>query len=233
MYKLVCFSDSHGLLPTVPECDLVLISGDIVPLEVQRNDNKSYAWLTNEFTEWIKKCKCKKIYMIAGNHDFYFQTHAVRFRDFIEQENLQNKFCYLQDNMVTDEITGFSICGVPWICGLENWAFYTYDLYRKFEHIDNVDILLAHQPPKYEKIGCSYPNTPYERDFGSQGMADALKDKNIKLLLCGHVHTGEHNLTKMGGINMYNVSLLNEDYIWSYPLLELHVDDNCQIKNAE
>ncbi len=234
MYKLVCFSDSHGYLPDIPECDLVLISGDIIPLDIQRNANLSYKWLTTTFTDWIKRCKCQTIYMIAGNHDFYFQSEATHFREFIENKNLRDKFCYLQDNIVIDETTGFSICGIPWITGLSGWAFNSHDLYRKFSHIDSVDILLCHQPPKYEKIGCSYPNTKYERDFGSSEITDALKDKNIKLLLCGHIHSGDHSKNKMGNIEMYNVSLLDEDYRLAYPLLELNVDKNCNIiENAD
>lgn len=233
MFKLVCFSDSHGILPDIPECDLVLISGDIMPLEVQRNFHKSYMWLTTDFTEWIEKCKCKKIYMVAGNHDFYFQYYGNEFMQFIKNNNLENKFCYLEDNIVVDETTNFSICGIPWVSGPAGWAFYTQDCYHKFESVDNIDILICHQPPKYKKIGCSYPNTRYEKDWGCEEITEALKDKHIKLLCCGHIHTGEHKMHKMNNIHMFNVSLLDEDYKRKYPLLTLTVDGDCEIKNAD
>ena len=39
--KVVAISDLHGYLPEIPECDLLCICGDLVPLNVQANSRKT------------------------------------------------------------------------------------------------------------------------------------------------------------------------------------------------
>ena len=69
--KCVALSDLHGDLPEdIPECDIVIIAGDILPLNIQRDKIKSTAWLCNEFKNWCNFLKCSKVIFIAGNHDF-------------------------------------------------------------------------------------------------------------------------------------------------------------------
>lgn len=45
-------SDLHGVLPAVEECDIFLICGDIMPLNIQLNMPKSRLWLQNTFIPW-------------------------------------------------------------------------------------------------------------------------------------------------------------------------------------
>ena len=50
--KIVALSDLHGTLPTfVPECDVVVIAGDILPLNIQRKIDESICWLCNDFKD--------------------------------------------------------------------------------------------------------------------------------------------------------------------------------------
>ena len=72
--KIVALSDLHGTLPTfVPECDVVVIAGDILPLNIQRKIDESICWLCNDFKDWANKLECQKVVFIAGNHDFVFE----------------------------------------------------------------------------------------------------------------------------------------------------------------
>lgn len=69
--KIVCISDLHGFLykpEDVPECDVVCICGDIVPLDYQGDDVASIAWFCLEFVPWTDQLRCKKVIFIAGNH---------------------------------------------------------------------------------------------------------------------------------------------------------------------
>ena len=73
---IVPVSDLHGYLPdseSIPECDVVTISGDFVPLEYQNDDVASIAWFCLEFVPWTDALRCKKAILVAGNHDFFME----------------------------------------------------------------------------------------------------------------------------------------------------------------
>ena len=78
--KICVTSDLHGNLPTIEECEMLLICGDILPLKIQMNHRKSKKWLLNEFKEWIKSQPVKQTVFIAGNHDFYCDSQEEYFR---------------------------------------------------------------------------------------------------------------------------------------------------------
>jgi Icc-related predicted phosphoesterase len=67
-------------------------------------------------------------------------------------------------------------------------------------------------------------------DAGNKVLAKAIKEKEPKICLHGHIHSASHTLTKVYRKNTYirNVSILDEDY---YPLyspyifeMEGHID---------
>ena len=73
--KVVGISDIHGQLfskKNIPECDIVCICGDIMPLEIDRNIIASTAWFVGEFIPWCEKLPCKYVLFTPGNHDFLF-----------------------------------------------------------------------------------------------------------------------------------------------------------------
>ena len=69
-------SDLHGNLIPYPswywreldQCEILLICGDIIPLNIQHNIPKSKEWLLNDFKQWCKSLPVEKIFFIAGNH---------------------------------------------------------------------------------------------------------------------------------------------------------------------
>ena len=69
--KICAISDIHGTLIDVPECDILCICGDILPLDIQRNNDESVAWLAGPFQNWLLEAPCKYVIMIWGNHDWY------------------------------------------------------------------------------------------------------------------------------------------------------------------
>ena len=67
--SLICaISDLHGILIDIEPCDLVLICGDTIPLNIQSNSKKTKRWLVNEFKPWCESLPCNKVLFIAGNH---------------------------------------------------------------------------------------------------------------------------------------------------------------------
>lgn len=64
--KVTAISDLHGNLIDIEPCDLLLICGDISPLEIQRDYIQMTKWIFNEFQEWIMKIDCPTIILTPG-----------------------------------------------------------------------------------------------------------------------------------------------------------------------
>lgn len=232
--KVVALSDIHGYLPKdIPECDVVCIAGDIVPLDVQRDLVSSISWFLLDFKKWADSLPCKKVIVVGGNHDFFLweigprtnHTGSEVMKKLFGQHKKETKIVYLQDSSF--EYEGKRFYGSPWIGDLSNWAFYKSeeDLKQVWSTIPKkCDVLITHMPPKYAACGTVLqPGWNYGNDYGSQVLAEAICCKDIKYHVFGHVHSGQHAETIANGTTMVNVSLKNEDYKPTYYLYEFEV----------
>ena len=182
---------------------------------------------------------CKHVVIIAGNHDLCMESMMLchAFKDM--QYNLGlittviedgypkhiSKLHYLnQDSIILD---GVKFWGSPITRQvnrhIKRWAFETNS--PTYEIPDDADILLTHQPPSCNGLGNTYwkQNRPSER-LGSDELKEAVWNSHAKLLLCGHIHTGNHNLTTLNNVaktKACNVSMLNEQYEARYPVTEV------------
>ena len=237
--KIVALSDIHGYLQspdTFPECDVVCICGDIVPLRCQFDTDKSSNWLVTEFNDWANKLPCKKVIFIAGNHDFFLEKISdnglvtpedVMKTLFQEESYSKTKLIYLCDSGVT--IDGVTFYGTPWVADLSSWAFYknNKELAAAYDKIPNVDVLLTHMPSILGDTGFVKQPGSFNmyRQFGSEYLAKVILERDIKYALCGHVHSGSHTPyeTKEGGCKVVNVSILDEDYRINYDVFEFEL----------
>ena len=233
--KIVAISDTHGLLPDLPECDVVCCAGDISPLEYQSDQTQMVSWFCLEFLPWVEKLPCKKFVMISGNHDFFLQNIHRRLIDESDgykrytwrsasdvmkkllPGNLRskyNKLIYLCDSSF--EYEGKRFYGTPWIADLSRWAFYLDNdsLMEKYKNI-----------PKIEGLGEVIQGGCFNtgENYGSQELAEVLKTKDFKYALCGHVHSGQHLPVDLDGKKLVNVSLNNEDYNEMYYPFEFEI----------
>ena len=234
--KIVAISDIHGMLPELPECDVVCCAGDISPLEYQTDQTSMVSWFCLVFLPWVESLPCKKFVMISGNHDFFLQNIHRRLIDESDgyrrytwrsasdvmkkllPGNLRgkyNKLVYLCDSSY--EYEGHRFYGTPWIADLSRWAFYLDNdsLMEKYKNIPKkCDVIITHMPPKIDGLGeviqggCFNTGT----DYGSPELAEVLKTRDFKYALCGHVHSGQHLPVDLDGKKLVNVSLKNEDY---------------------
>lgn len=245
--KIKAMSDNHGYLPDpseIGQCDVFCICGDIMPLSIQCNFYASVLWYTNQFRDWVNKLNCKRVILTPGNHDFFFEklekiiadndipenpyrwvldVHSLKH---ITQRDRNDKIVYLVDEMFNYK--GVTFYGTPYVSSLKNWAFYRSDdeLKERFNMIpEKVDVLLTHQPPKLNDCGLVKQTDAfnYLSDFGSDILADVITQRDIKWVLSGHVHSGNHVSKKVGNTNIVNVSLKDENYNISYDLFEFNV----------
>ena len=233
--RIVAISDQHGYLPEITEpADIMLIAGDVSPLEIQFNKPKMKVWLETEFAYWIKSLPVDKVYVVAGNHDAYFEgINPINLAEFKKQCDF--KLIYLENNYVVHRHDGleYKIFGTPYCHIFGNWPFMKTDEYmeEKFQSIpEECDIIISHDPPynigQVDRILESrrWSNISPE-GAGNKPLTKQLYKTNFKLLVCGHIHSGDHNTFKfdLSG-QVVNVSIKNEEYKPTYDPFYIELD---------
>lgn len=185
--KVVCVSDLHGNLPEIPDCDLLLIAGDVCPLGSEPGYGGSLEgqqdWLEGAFDNWLISVSASHIVGVAGNHDFIAE----------ERKGLMQSlsWTYLENEETTVE--GRKIWGSPHSNFLPGWVFMETDekLAKKWAKIpDDVNILMTHGPARGlldKTLGGDHP--------GSISLKMRLRElPDLKLFVCGHIHEGYNSL---------------------------------------
>lgn len=211
-------SDTHGHLVNYPECDIAVHAGDFSPLEYQRNPVEMDNWVYYEFLPWIKALPCQKFIFTPGNHDFVCEYSEWRegLKLWCSEQDLLDKVVYLENESYLYE--GKKFFGCPY-SDIPGWAFSvsTGDP-NGYKHLEaDIDVLLVHQAPDFQDLGTSNIGTAWERNFGSRQLLREIELADPKVVVCGHIHSGNHNkVINPHGTSFYNVSYLDEDYRPSY-----------------
>lgn len=217
MTTICCISDLHGNLPEIPDCDLLCIAGDIVPLWAQNDLHISAIWLDGNFRNWLDEIKRRKIEVvgIAGNHDWIFEIHPN-----ILPHNLS--WVYLQDNHY--EWNELKIWGTPWQPTFYDWAFNLDEefLETKWDLIpQDTDIIIVHGSPYMhgDKVFHIRDGQEIEERVGSASLLRKILEIKPKLVVCGHIHSG-YGIYQAEETTIINCSLVNESYKpVNYPVL--------------
>ena len=202
--RVVCTSDLHGHLPEIPECDLLLIGGDIVPV-VRTSMQQERAWLLNEFSNWLRSVPVQRIVGIAGNHDFPFQNDPSLGHEL--------PWDYLCESAI--EIDGVVVYGCPWTPWFFDWAFNA----PRNDHEETflaekwnlappgADIILSHGPPRECGDRVIRSNEP----VGSRSLRSWIERHQPTLVVCGHIHEG-FGAYRIGETRVLNVSHMDFHY---------------------
>jgi hypothetical protein len=214
--RIVATADLHGYLPEIPECDLLLIGGDVCPVWDHHVDFQKL-WLKSDFSEWLRKVPAKKIVGIGGNHDFVF--------DKLPDFGHGLPWMYLHDTTgvitIGDEI--IKVHGAPHTPRFGRWALMRPDpmLVEMWDKIPtDIDVLLSHGPMYgYADKVAGYSLTKHgweeQTRVGSQTLRNRLDHidfPNLKLFICGHIHEEYGEWPVNDQLTVYNVSHMDDEY---------------------
>ena len=220
MTKICAFSDIHGQLGfKIEPCDVALICGDIMPLEIQRDILGSMEWLRDVFVPWCEELPCEKVLFIGGNHDFVCEKNWQGIKRMLEG-NDKVAHLYLE----TYEFNGLKIFGTPFCHKFYNWAFMPTDEFQDEYYnklIDEgleADIVMSHDAPYGTSDVIMQEGWPYAdgSHIGSVPLRDFILKLKPKVVVKGHLHSTNREVEKLGDTDVRSVSLLNENYNMVY-----------------
>lgn len=205
--KVCIISDTHNKhkrLAKLPEADVIIHCGDFTSM--------GYSHEILEFMKWFSQLPYNNKIIIAGNHDWLFETNGI-----IAREKVPENVNYLEDSEVI--IDGIKFYGTPVSLPFMNWAFNRPEekLKQHWEAIpDDTDVLITHQPPFGIFDWSVYDN----KHTGSPSLYFEVVERIKPKIHCfGHIHSG-HGIKVIENTTFVNASNLDEDYMCVYePIL--------------
>ena len=232
--KIACISDLHGNLIQYPseywkgleECELLLICGDILPLQIQFHNPASKEWLLNDFLTWANSLPTTKVLFIAGNHDQLMERDDSWMR---KNFPVFNKVTYIKNELYTYiDCYGknYRIFGTPYCHQFGNWPFMRSEetLVKNFEMIpENIDILFSHDAPYGTSDICLEGWAADGQHKGCPALRDAIISKKPKYCFHGHLHSTNHEEEMLNVTKVYNTSILDESYRIKYEPIMIRI----------
>lgn len=194
--RVVCISDTHHQHRSlkVPDGDLLVCAGDFT----RRGDRADVV----AFDAWLGTLPHAHKVIIAGNHDFAFETDPAAARSWIQHAT------YLQDSGCV--VDGLRVWGSPWQPRFFDWAFNLdrgAPLRAKWDLIPaDTDVLITHGPP----FGV-LDRTHDGRRVGCEELAKAVARIRPKLHVFGHIHE-DYGMVERDGVTYINASSCDLGY---------------------
>ena len=185
--KIICISDSHSSQDRikVPECDLLIIAGDIL-------NNKDGEKEMKSFCNWLDNIKCKNKIIVAGNHDKYLEKKKSKIKEIFPTS------IYLENNSFQLKDPNLLIYGSP--ITIKRNLFYFGNAFsvtgeemkREWAKIpENTDILITHVPP-YDILDITYKH----EHVGSKWLRNEICNRiQPKIHIFGHNHDSHEYFT--------------------------------------
>jgi 3',5'-cyclic AMP phosphodiesterase CpdA len=217
--RIAAISDQHGFLPDIPECDLLIIAGDVCPDGFGRHvasetPRLQQDWFDRLVRPWLARSPATHKVLTWGNHDWCGEAC-----DFSADEPPAGRTTSLQ--IVIDQTTEVSVgdqkitlWASPWSNQFGYWSFMRQPeaLAAVYQAIpEGIDILVSHQPAF--GYGDEVPDfrTGRPSHHGSRELLAAVDRVKPKVLICGHIHEG-HGQFEHNGTRIFNVSVVDEHY---------------------
>lgn len=224
--RVVATSDLHGHLPDMPECDILIIAGDVCPDRpgnylAQDRALWQLQWLDTNFRAWleVQRESIDFIVGIAGNHDFGFEyLMDSKNSGHVEEGTDPLPWTYLRDSgteIRTGPDSTVKLWGLPWVPNLMSWAFYgdSEKLRQVYEAVpEDTDIVISHGPPKGFR---DWTDNKGGGHVGAKQALPMLERVQPQALICGHIHEAFGKEIRIK-TPIYNVAYVDEFYIPRY-----------------
>jgi Icc-related predicted phosphoesterase len=198
-----CVSDLHGSLPEIPDCDLLLIGGDLCG---PSDPNTQYNWLASTFKWWVEKIVSRGITVVGveGNHGIL----AGRYPQYFKEVSDTIPWTYLEDSYTrfNEKIIYGTPSSLPFGTG---WSFNVpeKDLEEKFSYIPPwTDIIISHGPPY------GFGDDTFDgQHVGSKSLLKAIERIQPKLVCTGHLHFG-YGVYNVDDTIVVNAAHMDDNY---------------------
>ena len=97
---------------------------------------------------------------------------------------------------------------------------------ERYKDVSHVDIILAHDAP-YGVSDVLLQKDCFWADgshIGNHALTRLIERVKPSLVLHGHLHSTQHKVEMLGDTEVYNISLLNENYEMVYKPLYIKID---------
>lgn len=178
--RVVCISDTHLRHEqiTIPDGDVLVHAGDSTM--VGRDGD------IIRFNHWLGTLPHSYKIIIAGNHDFLFESDPAL------AEGLITNAHYLRDSAVV--IEGLKFYGSPWQPWFMDWAFNLQrgtEIKSKWDLIhEDTDVLVTHGPPHGILDLVPRDNLQGYEHIGCKDLLRAVRKVKPRLHIFGHIHEG-------------------------------------------
>ncbi len=209
--KIDCISDTH-----MRHDNLDLPGGDILIHAGDATGRGSDEEIT-QFLDWFQKQDYRHLVLIAGNHDWGYETKPQLWAKECESRNIH----LLNDSGV--ELEGIKFWGSPVQPEFCNWAFNRNrgeDIKKHWDLIPNdTDVLVTHGPP--HKMRDEAPRRHRSGRGGHENVGcvdlwNKILETKIKMHVFGHIHEGAGHTYFMDRL-FVNAASLDGRYCQRYP----------------
>lgn len=173
--RIVAIGDTHTKHRQLilPEGDILVHTGDFM------NSGEDFRNII-DFNFWLAEQKFDHKVVIAGNHDRLFENQSSFAR------SLLTSATYLENSGV--DILGLKFWGSPFTPEFCGWSFMRgrgVEMAQEWKKIPrDLDVLLVHGPP------FGFLDQYEGKHVGCEALAVALYRRNVRIVLCGHIHPG-------------------------------------------
>jgi len=194
--KIVAIADTHSAhrKAVLPEGDILIHAGDL-SLALRTSFFQQRFHIT-DCDEWFGEQKFKKIFCVAGNHDFVIEKKQVEFKNCVYLENQHHYY------------EGVKFFGSPYQLPFFG-AFNANEkqleaIYGKIE--DDTDVIISHGAP------FGILDQPFRGgNTGSKALKNAIDRVKPKLVVFGHIHWG-HGTHTEDGVTYFNAALAGKTW---------------------